>query len=132
MAGPTSGNTGNLTVNGSQFLNLKSWNLVRANDVKAFVTNVTAPNTGTIAGSNSWNASFTGQLEDGSDVSFVEGELITLELINKGVGATPTNKWTGDMRVSELDISVDIDGGDTIDVSVSGTGNLINVFSSAA
>ena len=132
MPGPTSGNTGDLKVDGNQFLNLLNWNLTRANDVKAFVTNVTSPDQGTLKGSNSWNASFVGQLEDGVDVSFDVGDLIALELINKGVGGTPTNTWSGDLRVSELDISADVDGGDAIQVSVSGIGNLINTFVTAA
>ena len=131
MAGPTSGNTGDLKVAGVQFCNLLSWNLVRANDVKAFTTNKTAPNQGTLKGNSSWNINFVGQLEDGVDVDFNEGDLIALELINTGSTGSPVNTRSGDVRVNELETGADIDAGDAIIITVSGIGNLAESFASA-
>lgn len=105
-SGPIVGSGGKVSVDSTELNDVRNWSVTRNCDIKKYVSSSTAGQTKTGIGPKDQEIKFELYIDQGEmDVGFNEGDLVTF------IGYTASAKtYTQDVRVSSIEVGVDIEG----------------------
>ena len=116
---PISGNAGNVTANGNDIVDVRTFSINRSCELKPYNSSDTAKQTNRVAGNKDWTASISCYADGGSfNPGFEEGDSIAF------VGVSVSGKTvTGTLLIESIEEEVDIEGGELVGISINGGGH---------